>query len=55
MNSDDARKILMQVMEKEFSDKTFSHYIQEKLAGDFAVEIATLLTERREKHERKSE
>ena len=47
MNSDDARKILMQVMEKEFSDKTFSHYIQEKLAGDFAVEIARLLIERR--------
>jgi hypothetical protein len=43
MNVDEARQLIKEVMEAKFTDKTFRHYINESLAGDFAVEIATAL------------
>lgn len=39
----DAREFLIDVMENEFADKTFANYINTKLAGDYACEIAVLL------------
>ena len=36
----DARKYLVEVMNEHFEDKTFTNYIEKRLAGDFSVEIA---------------
>lgn len=39
-----ARQKLLAVMEEKFQDRTFSGYITSELAGDFAFEIARVLT-----------
>jgi len=36
---DEARTLLKQVMRERFKDTTFTDYIDNRLAGDFAVEI----------------
>ncbi len=41
---DQARNYLLNQMRGHFTDKTFSRYIQGKLAGDFAVEVASRIT-----------
>lgn len=40
---DAARSYLNRFMRKHFRDKTFTHYIDERLAGDFAYELAKAL------------
>lgn len=40
----DARNFLLVICNNRFKDKTFENYIESKLAGDFAVEIANVMT-----------
>ena len=42
-DSGEARDFLIDVMENEFTDKSFTKYIEKQLAGDFACEIAATL------------
>ena len=41
---DESKKYLIKVMKRDFYDKTFEKYINEKLAGDFAYEIALVIS-----------
>ena len=43
MDIDEAKAFLKGVMDARFTDRTFHHYINNMLAGDFAVEIATVI------------
>lgn len=43
MNIDESKEFLRHICNKHFNDKTFNHYIEARLAGDFACEIANYI------------
>lgn len=50
MNIDESREYLRKLCNEAFQDKTFNHYIEKTLAGDFATEIAQVYKTLEDKH-----